>query len=88
MRLRFEDIVFFIILGLIVFVVLWLLHGSPTEMGAIISVSLFAATSELLLWKKLFGMDKNTAISFVRLKHDIEDTHRKLDAIEALIRRT
>lgn len=57
-------------------------------MGAVISVSLFVATSELLLWEKLFSMDKNTAISFARLKHDVEDTHKKLDAIEALIRDT
>ena len=93
MRLTFEDIIFFIILGLIVFVALWLLHGSPTELGAIISVSLFVATSELFLWKKFFAIDKNTAVSFVNLNHDIQDlrrdqttTHKKLDTIETLIR--
>ena len=82
MKLKFEDIVFFIVIGLIVFVVLWLLNGSPTLNSAIVSVGAFVASSEILLWRKLFSIDKNTAISFVKLKNYIKNLDIRLDEIK------
>ena len=49
----------------------WLFKGSPTTESAIISVAVFVATSEILLWRKMFEVEKNTAVSFVRMKGDI-----------------
>lgn len=72
MKLKAEDIVFFIVIGLIIFVAIWLLRGSPTLVGAIVSVAIFAATSDILLWRKLFEVDKNTSNGFNKVKHDFE----------------
>jgi len=84
-KVRFEDILFWIIILGIVAIALWLLHGSPTETGALISIATFVAASELLIWKFLFKSDKNTAIelmkvkeSFTNVKHDIEKNQIKL----------
>jgi len=50
-----------------------LLSGSPVETNALISIAIFVATSELLLWKKIFGIDKDIAVSFTNLKRDIKE---------------
>ena len=86
LKIKFEDIMFFIIIGLLIFIALWLLSGSPTITTTIISVVIFVATSEMLLWKKIFSMDKNTAISFVRLKNDINNIDKKLEDIKDLFK--
>ena len=72
MKLKAEDIAFFIVIGLVIFVAIWLLHGSPTITGAIVSVAVFAATSNILLWRKLFEIDKNTGNGFSKAKSDTE----------------
>lgn len=95
-RIKIEDIIFWIIIFLIILVALWLLSGSPTEIGAIISIATFTASSGLLIWKKIFSinnnfnlklsnMDKNVTVSFMKLKHDMEieflKINNKLDII-------
>ena len=86
MQLKVEDILFFIIIALMIFVALCLLKGSPTLMTAIISVALFAASSDLLLWRKLFEVDKNAAVAFTKLKSDIGNINNKLEDIKNLIK--
>ena len=54
--------------------------------NAIVTIGLFIISSELMLWKKYFEIDKNTAVSFMRLKNDISNISKKLDGIEKLIR--
>ena len=71
-KLTIEDIVFFIIIGLIVFISLWLLIRSPTFNNAIISIGVFIATTEIFLWRKVFSIDKNTTVGFVKVKSDID----------------
>src|SRR3989344_2840724 len=75
-KIKFDDILFFIIIGLIVFVALWLLYGSPTLDSAVVSVGVFTATSELMLWRKYFDMDKKTAVSFIKMKNDVENLNK------------
>ena len=77
MKIRVEDILFWIIIALIVATAIWLLSGSPPEIDALISIALFVAASELLIWKKLFSIEKNTAISFTKLKSDIQEIKNK-----------
>ncbi len=90
MRLKFDDILFFIVIALIVFVALWLLKGSPTLDSAIVSVGVFVATSEILLWRKYFELDKKTAVSFERVRSDLREMNNginnKLSNIERLIK--
>ncbi len=71
-RIKIEDIIFWIIIFLIIAVAIWLLYGSPTEIGALIAIATFTAASELLIWKFIFNLDKEVAISFMKVKHDID----------------
>ena len=98
-RITFEDIIFWIIIISIIAIALWLLSGSPTEIGAIIAVSTFTAASELLIWKKIFSisnisnlklskMDKNVIISFMKLKHEMEKEFLKINTkLDKLIKK-
>jgi len=78
MKIKIEDIIFWIIILLIIAAALWLLSGSPPETDALISIALFVAASELLIWKKLFDIDKRTAISFEKVKSELKDIKNKL----------
>ncbi len=84
---RLEDIVFWVLILAAITVILWLLKGSPTLENAIITIGLFIISSELMLWRKHFEMDKSAAVSFIRLKNDITGIKDKLDDIERLIKR-
>ncbi|MBU1136483.1 MAG: hypothetical protein ABIG37_00590 [Nanoarchaeota archaeon] len=97
--MKLEDIVFwFLILGIIA-IALWMLHGSPTEASAIIAVSVFVATSEILIWKTIFEkdksifinfekLDKKTSISFEKLKNEINTQFNQLNIkLEKLIKK-
>lgn len=82
MRLTIVDIVFFISIGLVLFVVLWLLKGSPSLVSALVSVAIFFATSEFMLWRKYFEMDKNMTVSFSKMRNDIGNINSRLDSID------
>ncbi|MBI2508062.1 hypothetical protein HYV89_03860 [Candidatus Woesearchaeota archaeon] len=86
MKLKAEDIVFFIVIGLALFVLLWLLHGSPTLDSALVSIGAFIITSEVLLWRKYFEIDKNVSIGFMKVKTDLDKIKEKLDDIESLLK--
>lgn len=79
MRLKAEDIVFFIGIILAIFVLLWLLYGSPSVENALISVGLFIITSEVLLWRKYFKIDKNVSIGFVKVKSDLNSLRKDMN---------
>ncbi len=101
MHIKAEDIAFWILILAALAVILWLLHGSPTLENALISIGIFLLSSELLLWKKYFEVDKNVAVSFMRMKHDlitikgdvesiknnVEKIDVKADGIENLLKR-
>jgi len=72
-NIRLEDIIFWLLIIGIIAVALWLLHGSPPETNALITIAIFVATSELLLWKALFSIDKKTAIGFEKMKNDLKN---------------
>lgn len=82
-KISFEDIMFWIIMAGLLGLALWMLSGSPTEIGAIMGIMGFVGASEIMLWKHLFKIDnkaslklsniqKNTTISFLKVKQDIE----------------
>ncbi len=76
---KLEDIILWILILIIIGIALWLLSGSPSETNALISITLFVAASELLIWKKLFNIDKNTAIGFMKVKNEMNS---RFDIIE------
>jgi hypothetical protein len=69
---KIEDIIFWLIIIFIIGIALWLLHGSPTEEGAIISIGMAIVSSELMIWKKFYSLEKKTAISFIKTKNEIK----------------
>ena len=95
---KLESILFWIFIIIIVGTALWLLHGSPQEISAIITIGLSVAGSELLIWKSLFKIDKKTAIGFLKTKHNLDllenninnkfdNINNKLNNIERLIKK-
>lgn len=86
-----DNILFWILILLIIAVALWMLHGSPTEIGAIIGIAVFVASSEILIWRTLFNIDKKTSIGFIKIKSDVDrkffEVNTKLDKIENLIKK-
>lgn len=76
--MKIEDIIFWIIIFLIIATALWLLSGSPLETDALISIALFVAASELLIWRKLFDIDKKTAVGFEKVKSELKNIKNKL----------
>ena len=89
MKIKIEDIIIWVAILLTIGVALWMLHGSPTESSAIIAIALFAATSELLIWKKIFQIENKAAVGFIKIKNDMEKQNikinYKLDKIENLL---
>ena len=78
-----EDIIFWIFILIIIGTALWLLKGSPPEIDAIITIGIAVAGSELLIWKKIFSVekdfnreiskiDKSITISFMKMKNDLD----------------
>jgi len=80
-KITFEDIMFWIIIAGMIGIALWMISGSPTEMGAIIGIVTFAAASDILIWKSLFKIDKNTAIGFTKIKGEFNNINYKLNEI-------
>ena len=76
--MKISDIVFWLIIAGIIGIALWLLSGSPTEIGAIIGIATFVGASEILLWKALFQVDKRTAVGFIKMKSDLENKHEDI----------
>ncbi len=72
-RLKIEDIMFWILIAAIVAIAIWLLSGSPDLENALITIGLFIIGSEILLWRKLFSIDKNTAVGFVKVNSDLKE---------------
>jgi hypothetical protein len=79
--MEIKNILFWVFIAIIVGTALWLLHGSPPEMNAIISIGLAVAGSELLIWKTLFKTDKNTAVGFTKVKAEFKNINDKLNEI-------
>ena len=76
----FDSILFWIAITLTIIVALWLLHGSPTETGSIIAVALFTATSEVLIWRYMFNLDKNVSISFIKMKNEMNTSFIRIES--------
>ena len=85
-----EDIIFWILIVVIVGIAIWLLFGSPSLEAGLISLVLFVAGSELLIWRKIFSVDKNVAISFIKMKNNSDNKYNeinnKLEDIKNLIK--
>jgi hypothetical protein len=65
---RFEDFVFWALITAIVGISLWLAFGSPEFETSAITISLFVATSAIMLWKAFFAVDKKVAVKLASIE--------------------
>ena len=68
-------------------VAIWLLVGSPTTEQGLLMITIFIATSEILLWRTLFSIDKKTAIGFEKVKSGFDKIDYQLNEIKLLIKK-
>jgi len=90
---KIEDIVFWIIMASIIAVAIWMLIGSPPLENGLLMITIFIASSIILMWKHAFSLehkitrlDNKTALSFEKLKNEMNtrfnNIENKLDKIE------
>lgn len=85
--MKIEDILFWIIMMLIIGLAIWKIVGSPTDTATLIAVTLFIASSEILIWKAIFSADKKTAVGFEKIKSKLDIIDNKLNNIQLLIKK-
>lgn len=78
MRFKIEDVALWIFLLAALAIIIWLLHGSPTLEQALVSLVVLLLSSEFLLWKKYYEVDKSTAVAFTTVKNDIQNLSKEI----------
>ena len=86
-KLKIEDIIFWILVLTVIAVAIWLAFGSPDFQSNLLMIIIFVAGSEILLWRALFSLDRKTAVGFERVKSDLDKVDNKLGNIESSIKR-
>lgn len=101
MTIKLEDVVFWILIASIIAVAIWILIGSPPFENGLLMIIIFVTTSEILIWRKIYTVEKNTVVGFMKVKNelnlirndigyikkDLTNINKKLNNIENLIKR-
>jgi len=85
MTAELKDIIFWILVLAAIGVAVWLIVGSPTVEQGLLMITIFIATSEILLWKTIFSIDKKTALGFEKVKSRFDKIDYQLNEIKSLI---
>lgn len=83
--MKIENILFWVLILAAIGVAVWLLIGSPTIEQGLLMITIFIATSEILLWKALFQADKKTAVGFEKVKSRFDKVDYQLNEIKSLV---
>ncbi len=86
-KIKLTDMLFWLLLLAAVGVAIWLLVGSPTIEQGLLMITIFVATSEILLWKTMFSVDKKTAIGFEKVKSRFDKIDYQLNEIKLLVKK-
>ncbi|MAG07526.1 hypothetical protein CMI46_01805 [Candidatus Pacearchaeota archaeon] len=65
-----ENILFWILILIVLGITLWLAFGSPIFETSLLTILIFVACSEIIIWRFLFASDKRAAISFENVRSD------------------
>ena len=96
--IKLEDIIFWLLIIGIIVVVIWMLSGSPPTENGLLIITIFVVTSEVLLWRVMFNiekksiiglerLDKKTAISFERVKNQLGNIQKDIKEIKSLVKK-
>lgn len=77
-----EDIVFWILILTVIAVAIWLAFSSPDFENSLLMLIIFVASSEILLWRALFSVDKRTSIGFEKVNSDIGEIKNNVSWIK------
>ncbi len=77
--MRIEDIIFWILISAVIGVAIWIMLGSPPLENGVLMMVIFIATSEILIWRYMFSLDKKTAVSFVKLRTEMNNRFNTID---------
>ncbi len=101
-KIKIEDIVFWLLVLAVIGIIIWKLFGSPTDLAIIISVASILTGAELLMWrivwKNYYELDKKAEVGFSKVKseisllkndmnHHLNNMNKRLDNIETLIKK-
>ncbi len=81
MKLKIDDVAFWILILAAFIILLWLLRDSPTIESVLVAVGLFIMSSIIFLYRKYFEIDKNTAVGFMKVKSDFKEVKSRLDVM-------
>ncbi len=88
--MKWEDIVFWLLIAGAFAVALWLLSGSPATENALVMLTMFLLANIVLLWRSHYKLESTMKISFSKAKQDLaqlrENLDRKLEKIEDLLK--
>ncbi len=84
---KLRDVIFWMLILAAVGVAIWLLVGSPTTEQGLLVITIFIATSEILLWEAIFSTDKKTALGFEKVKSRLDKINYNLDEIKILMKK-
>ena len=100
--MEIKNIMFWVLILSAVGVAVWLLIGSPTIEQGLLMITIFIASSEILIWKTIFKkdnknnlnferLDKKTTISFEKMKSHMNnkflEINNQLNEIKLLIKK-
>lgn len=88
-----ESVAFWVLILSVIGILIWLAFGSPEFERSLIAIGIFVASSEIFLWKALFGfdnknferfskLDKKTSVGFERVRSDFKLVNDRLGNIE------
>lgn len=80
--MKIEDIAIAVFLLTAFAILLWLLHGSPLTENALIGVGTLIISTQFILWKGLYEVDKKAAVSFTKFKSDIGHIKESMQEIK------
>ena len=98
MKIKIEDIIFWIAIIAIIGLIIWKLFGSPTDLATIITIASLLATGELSLLRKIYNIEKKVAVGFAKvgadinlirndIKHHLNHINKRFDNLENLIKK-
>ena len=70
-KIKLEDIVFWILIIVIVAIIVWKLFGSPSDTAILMTSVLFMISIILTLWKKVYNIERKTEVGFMKVRGDL-----------------